>query len=158
VASHAQGVLVGDTRCSSCTERKSRAQACSYVVRCCSCKLRYFSGQFSPHDVFQRRPALSPREYFGSTSSTIMSSFSKLLEPRRSPTVQLPPPSALFPELSQQYDSKPCLAPGRELQVIEDRYIDDVKLLEYCKQRFGIGNYRLRVARISVRHRSLANC
>ncbi|KAF2625279.1 hypothetical protein BU25DRAFT_460399 [Macroventuria anomochaeta] len=29
-------------------------------------------------------------------------------------------------------------------QVIENRYIDDDKLVEICKERFGAGNYRLK--------------
>ncbi|UPX17083.1 uncharacterized protein EKO05_0007459 [Ascochyta rabiei] len=29
-------------------------------------------------------------------------------------------------------------------QIIEDRYIDDEKLLEICKERFGWGNYKLK--------------
>jgi hypothetical protein len=31
-------------------------------------------------------------------------------------------------------------------QIIEDRYIDDEKLLQICKERFGLGNYGLKVA------------
>jgi hypothetical protein len=77
-----------------------------------------------------------------------MGAFSRLLEPRRLPEVQLPPPSTLFPELLQHHESNPCPTPRRKLQIIEDRYIDDMKLLEHCKQRFGIGNYRLKVVRI----------
>ncbi|KAJ4394949.1 hypothetical protein N0V91_011164 [Didymella pomorum] len=29
-------------------------------------------------------------------------------------------------------------------QIIENRYIDDDKLLEICKERFGTGNYKLK--------------
>ncbi|KAF2797931.1 hypothetical protein K505DRAFT_357980 [Melanomma pulvis-pyrius CBS 109.77] len=29
-------------------------------------------------------------------------------------------------------------------QIIEDRYINEDKLLELCKDKFGLGNYRLR--------------
>ena len=35
----------------------------------------------------------------------------------------------------------PCRSP----QIIEDRYIDDDKLLEICKEKFGLGNYHLMV-------------
>lgn len=31
-------------------------------------------------------------------------------------------------------------------QIIENRYIDDDKLLGICKERFGTGNYKLRVS------------
>jgi hypothetical protein len=34
---------------------------------------------------------------------------------------------------------------SKQTQVIEDRYIDEDKLLEVCEQRFGIDNYRLKV-------------
>jgi hypothetical protein len=34
------------------------------------------------------------------------------------------------------------------LQVIEDRYIDEDKLLNICKQKFGAGNYHLRVSEL----------
>jgi hypothetical protein len=34
------------------------------------------------------------------------------------------------------------------LQVIEDRYIDEDKLLNICKQKFGAGNYHLRVSKL----------
>jgi hypothetical protein len=34
------------------------------------------------------------------------------------------------------------------LQVIEDRYIDEDKLLNICKQKFGAGNYQLRVSEL----------
>ena len=33
-------------------------------------------------------------------------------------------------------------------QIIEDRYIDDKKLLQVCRERFGIGGYKLKVRRI----------
>lgn len=33
----------------------------------------------------------------------------------------------------------------RSPQIIEDRYIDDDKLLEICEERFGLGNYQLKV-------------
>ena len=33
------------------------------------------------------------------------------------------------------------------LQIIENRYIDDEKLLEICKMKFGAGNYKLKVMR-----------
>ncbi|KAF3034084.1 hypothetical protein E8E12_005624 [Didymella heteroderae] len=29
-------------------------------------------------------------------------------------------------------------------QIIEDRYIDDKKLLQVCRERFGIGGYKLK--------------
>lgn len=32
-----------------------------------------------------------------------------------------------------------------KVQIIEDRYIDEDKLLEICKQRFAPGTYKLRV-------------
>jgi hypothetical protein len=33
-------------------------------------------------------------------------------------------------------------------QMIEDRYIDDRKLLQVCRERFGVGGYKLKVCRI----------
>jgi hypothetical protein len=39
----------------------------------------------------------------------------------------------------------PAQCPSKVSQIIEDRYIDEDKLLDICKQRFGLGNYRLRV-------------
>jgi hypothetical protein len=39
----------------------------------------------------------------------------------------------------------PAQHPSKVSQIIEDRYIDEDKLLDICKQRFGLGNYRLRV-------------
>lgn len=37
-------------------------------------------------------------------------------------------------------------------QIIENRYIDDEKLLEICKERFGTGNYKLKVRFYSNTH------
>lgn len=54
-----------------------------------------------------------------------------------------------------QFEAKPSRAPPHlkppsrppPPQIIEDRYIDDDKLLELCSKRFPSGSYRL-----SVRH------
>ena len=48
--------------------------------------------------------------------------------------------------------SKPSMsAPtGRSPQIIEDRYIDDDKLLQICRERFGVGNYHLKVRGIHL--------
>jgi hypothetical protein len=35
-------------------------------------------------------------------------------------------------------------------QIIEDRYIDEDKLLELCSHKFGPGNYKLRVGILSL--------
>jgi hypothetical protein len=35
-------------------------------------------------------------------------------------------------------------------QIIEDRYIDEDKLLELCSHKFGTGNYKLRVGLLSL--------
>jgi hypothetical protein len=46
------------------------------------------------------------------------------------------PPLFESPSVASMYPS---------LQIIEDRYIDDCKLLKICRERFGQGNYRLKV-------------
>jgi hypothetical protein len=33
----------------------------------------------------------------------------------------------------------------RSPQMIEDRYIDDKKLLQVCREKFGVGGYKLKV-------------
>ena len=76
-----------------------------------------------------------------------MGFFSKGHGIHRIPIVQPPPSYEIFPELLQNTEADACPSIPREVQIIEDRYIDDGKLLEYCKQRFGIGNYRLKVDR-----------
>jgi hypothetical protein len=50
-----------------------------------------------------------------------------------------------IPELAQRPGFQAPSTVRQAEQIIEDRYIDEMKLLEFCKQRFGLGNYRLRV-------------
>jgi hypothetical protein len=49
-----------------------------------------------------------------------------------------------LPQLPSAHPPPPASSP----QVIEDRYIDENKLLDICKQKFGAGNYRLRVSKL----------
>lgn len=56
-------------------------------------------------------------------------------------TIALKTPTSLPPSAFP-----PTTAPHCSPQIIENRYIDDDKLLEICKERFGKGNYKLRVS------------
>lgn len=62
---------------------------------------------------------------------------------------QLPPPeyTPQAPSPSPPQDGL-LTPPPNELQIIENRYIDHEKLLKICEQRFGLGNYRLKVCNV----------
>ncbi|KAF1960377.1 hypothetical protein CC80DRAFT_292757 [Byssothecium circinans] len=59
---------------------------------------------------------------------------------------QLPPPPKYTPTADPILQPQPQLLPTPEspVQIIDNRYIDHDKLIEYCKQRFGLGKYELR--------------
>ncbi|KAF2692087.1 hypothetical protein K458DRAFT_411760 [Lentithecium fluviatile CBS 122367] len=52
-------------------------------------------------------------------------------------------PCSIVSRVSQDSNLSEPSALRRELQIIEDRYIDDRKLVKICLQRFGPGNYSL---------------
>ncbi|KAJ4316349.1 hypothetical protein N0V94_005487 [Neodidymelliopsis sp. IMI 364377] len=52
--------------------------------------------------------------------------------------------AVMIAQMPPLFESSSVASMYPSLQIIEDRYIDDCKLLNICRERFGQGNYRLK--------------
>ncbi|KAF2635942.1 hypothetical protein P280DRAFT_473566 [Massarina eburnea CBS 473.64] len=84
--------------------------------------------------------ALEPATLPKAPKLPMLPTIRKLFKPSQLSPPMTPPPA--YTASAQQSQLLP--ATPKELQIIENRYIDHDKLLEFCKERFGLGNYQLR--------------